>query len=277
MVPALPMKPLARRRSNVTYDGGHTAVPSIGDGLRPTPDLQTAVRSRCSDCRGRSEWPRSSVRQSPPGLPNVAHAIERESTMRRSALLIALIASVASACSNSTTTEPGAAGTTTTANVVGTAQAAPSDGGAPASTSTLPASSTAAQQPTDEQLVLAVHTRFIAMFGGFGSPPNPDHPEILATTTGAARERLRATLASMLTQGRHSTGGYRSEVRSVRVEGDNAWVEDCSLDEGVEYGPDGALLTAADTAWYLRTAQLVRLADGWMVEDFYKGVECSPA
>jgi hypothetical protein len=115
----------------------------------------------------------------------------------------------------------------------------------------------------------------MAMFSVIGDPPNPDHPEIAATTTGVEMARLRESLTSRRDTKRRTVGGYRSSIVSVLVDGDRATVQDCSLDVGVGYDATGTVLAAADSQRFLRSTQLVKGAAGWRVEEFIKGEPCA--
>ena len=75
------------------------------------------------------------------------------------------------------------------------AEPAPPSTTAPASSSTLVPSTTGAPTTTlspeqhDDADIRALHDRFYRMIVLTGNPPNPDHPEIAATTTGIQRQR----------------------------------------------------------------------------------------
>jgi hypothetical protein len=127
---------------------------------------------------------------------------------------------------------------------------------------------------TSDSAARGVHERFMAMFGVIGDPPNADHPEIIATTTGVERARLTENLRSRAALGHRLVGGYQSEVTAVTVDDDRATVEDCSLDQVVELDAAGVVVTPADSGRFVRTTQLAWTVAGWRVEEFYKGEPC---
>ena len=125
--------------------------------------------------------------------------------MRRSIPFVLAVCFGVVACSSSsptTTPAPSAGEPTQTATSPPTT---PSTRTAP--TTNEGASVTASLPTTDEHAVRQVHARFMAMFAVIGDPPNPDHPEIVATTTGAALARLRDNLAARKAEGRRTVGG----------------------------------------------------------------------
>ena len=125
-----------------------------------------------------------------------------------------------------------------------------------------------------DEAVRAAHSRFMAMFALIGDPPNPDHPEIGATTTGTELARLKENLAGRRDAKRRTVGGYRSSITSIHVDGDRATVRDCSLDVGVGYDATGAIAGPADSLHYMRSTELVRLSVGWRVSEFIRGEPC---
>ena len=118
------------------------------------------------------------------------------------------------------------------------------------------------------------HSRFMAMFAVIGDPPNPDHPEINATSTGTELARLKENLAGRRDAKRRTVGGYRSSIVSIHVDGDRATVRDCSLDVGIGYDAAGAITAPADSQHYLRSTELIHLSVGWRVSEFIRGESC---
>ncbi len=71
--------------------------------------------------------------------------------------------------------------------------------------------------------------------------------------------------------------GYDSNVVEVQVDGDTAFVVDCSLGRGVLYGADGEVLIPADDEYRIRRAVFVLTGGGWFVSDFFTGGDvCTP-
>ena len=74
---------------------------------------------------------------------------------------------------------------------------APPSTTAPASSTTVVTSTTGAPTTTlspeqqDDADIRALHDRFYRMMLVTGDPPDPDHPEIAATTTGIQRQRIQ--------------------------------------------------------------------------------------
>jgi len=71
--------------------------------------------------------------------------------------------------------------------------------------------------------------------------------------------------------------GYDSNVVEVQVDGDTAFVLDCSLDRGALYDADGEVLVPADEEHRLRRTAFALTDGGWFVSDFFTGGEvCIP-
>ena len=71
--------------------------------------------------------------------------------------------------------------------------------------------------------------------------------------------------------------GYDSNVVEVQVDGDTAFVLDCSLDRGALYDADGEVLIPADEEHRLRRTVFALTGGGWFVSDFFTGGDvCTP-
>ena len=83
------------------------------------------------------------------------------------------------------------------------------------STTSAPTTTLSPQQ-RDEAEIRDLHDRFFRMIVLTGNPPNPDHPEIAATTTGIQRQRTTEFVQTMVEFGQRSEGDLRGSVLEVR-------------------------------------------------------------
>ena len=62
--------------------------------------------------------------------------------------------------------------------------------------------------------------------------------------------------------------GYISNVVDVEINGDEARVDDCSLDQGVLYDAEGGVVIPGDEEYKMRQAFLLHTTEGWLVADW---------
>lgn len=96
------------------------------------------------------------------------------------------------------------------------------------------------QEPTVEEEIIARYEGFWqARFEANQEPVNPDHPGLRKFATGDQLESAIAGIRQNLAEGRAvrrpEGSSRRSEVRVVSVDGDQAIVQECFLDDGVVY------------------------------------------
>ncbi len=71
--------------------------------------------------------------------------------------------------------------------------------------------------------------------------------------------------------------GYDSNVVEVQVDGDSAFVIDCSLDRGVLYDANGDVVIPADEEHRIRRTVFTLTGGGWFISDFFTGGDvCTP-
>jgi hypothetical protein len=129
---------------------------------------------------------------------------------------------------------------------------------------------------SDKEAVQAVYEQFLSIALVAADPPDPEHPILAASTTGAMLSRLREALTNRRDLGARSVGGFRSSIVSIELDIDRATVLDCSLDETVGVTSTGER-GEADTGWRLRSSQVVRTAAGWRVAELVLGDPCVPS
>jgi hypothetical protein len=103
-----------------------------------------------------------------------------------------------------------------------------SDGEASTTTTTHVASTTTTLSAEGE--VLAAYAAANEAFVAAADPPNPDHPDLLATRTGASLERTQSNLRQLAGQGVGGRLSYESYPGEVTIAGDEATFTDCFVD-----------------------------------------------
>ena len=112
-----------------------------------------------------------------------------------------------------------------------------------------------------------------------GNPPNPDHPEIAATTTGIQRQRTTEFVRTMVELGQRAEGNVWGTVRTVTyLDPNHASVLDCHRTEASLSNPDGSVAAGHQDYGILTELRMVRTDAGWLVEDWYTGGDqrCEP-
>jgi hypothetical protein len=108
--------------------------------------------------------------------------------------------------------------------------------------------------------------------------PEAALPLIEELTTGAQKRRMTEGIEQALESGERLVGpGYISNIVSVEIDGDRAFVDDCSLDRAELYSSEGELITPEADTFGVRTTVLVVVEGRWLVEDFWTSErECDP-
>ena len=148
----------------------------------------------------------------------------------------------------------------------------------PASTSTVATSTTSAPTTTlspeqrDDAEIRALHDRFYSMIVLTGNPPDPDSPEIAATTTGIQRQRSEEFIQRMKELGERSQADVHGRIIEIRhLDADHVDMRDCTLIRSVRTGPDGARVGGDDGPATVTGLRMVRTGSGWRVEDWFTG------
>lgn len=120
----------------------------------------------------------------------------------------------------------------------------------------------------EEQAVIDAYLAQLNAFYAAANPPNPDHPALAETATGALLDEVRANLTELATRGVgvRKGEGTTNNPRVTRLVGTVAAIEDCSTDADVQFRIDtGEILD--DSVVYGRLGSRVVKIDGrWMVE-----------
>ena len=147
------------------------------------------------------------------------------------------------------------------------------------SSSTTAAESTTTLSPEEE--VLEVHRRFMTEYFNRDESTltlEESNSRIAAIAVDPLLARTLQRNAEREAEGSYGVNpGYESNVVEVEVDGDTAFVLDCSLGRGVLYSADGEVLIPADEDHRLRRTEFTLTADGWFVSDFFTGGDvCTP-
>src|SRR5262245_20271613 len=138
------------------------------------------------------------------------------------------------ACAEEAGPAGGAAATSTVA-------AAPTTTVAPSTTSA-PTTTLSPQQQDDADL-RALHDRFFRMIVLTGNPPDPDHPEIAATTTGIQRQRSEEFIGQIKQDGERSVGDVHGRVIEIRpTDATHASIRDCTYAKTERLAADGSVV-----------------------------------
>jgi len=130
---------------------------------------------------------------------------------------------------------------------------------------------------SERELVDTYH-RFLRGLLASTDPPNPDDGDLAATMSPEYLAKERERLALMAASDQFAFGDYESNPRIVRpVQGPLARIEDCALDSGIRFGPDGQVLRPASTAYSRSVAELDRSSGSWRVRAWNgTGETCKP-
>ena len=146
----------------------------------------------------------------------------------------------------------------------------PSTTVAPSTTSA--PTTTLSPQQQDETEIRELHDRFYRMLVVTTDPPNPDHPEIAATTTGIERQRTTEFVRSMVELGQRGEGNVWGTIRTVTYrDPDHASVLDCHWSEASLLNSDGSVAAGHEDYGVVTELLVVRTGAGWLVEDWYTG------
>lgn len=147
------------------------------------------------------------------------------------------------------------------------------------SSSTTAAQSTTTLSPEEE--VLEVHRRYMTEFFARDERTltlEERNSRLAAITVDPLLARGLERGAEREAEGSYAVSpGYESNVVEVQVDGETAFVLDCSLDRGVLYDSAGEVLEPPDEEYRLRRTAFVLTDRGWFVSDFFTGGDvCTP-
>jgi hypothetical protein len=158
------------------------------------------------------------------------------------------------------------------------AEPAPPSTTAPASSTSVVTSTTSAPTTTlspeqqDEADIRALHDRFYRMIVLTADPPNPNHPEIAATTTGIERQRWQEWTQQMLDSGERSTGKVHGRILEIqRIDDAHAAIRSCTYAQTTRAAADGSVVGRDDGPPTVTGLRLSRSPLGWRVEDWDTG------
>jgi len=159
-----------------------------------------------------------------------------------------------------------------------TAEPAPPSTTVPASSTSVVTSTTSAPTTTlspeqqDETDIRALHDRFYRMLVLTGNPPDPDNPEIAATTTGIQRQRSTEFAQQMQDSGERSVGDIHGRIIEIQhTDKDHASVLDCTFMRTVRLAADGSTVGSDDGPTTVTGLRAVRTGGGWRIEDWFTG------
>jgi hypothetical protein len=147
----------------------------------------------------------------------------------------------------------------------------------PASTTAAPSTTSAptttlSPQAQDEADIRELHDRFFRMLLRSSSQPDPNDIELNATVTGIQHQRWTEHLQTVLASGEHYEGDLRSVILTIDLmDADHAAVRDCTTDASVRVDAGGELVEKAAGESVVTELRLLRIAEGWRVEDWYTG------
>lgn len=113
----------------------------------------------------------------------------------------------------------------------------PTSSSSSSSTSTSTSTSEAVDAQDEEQAVIGAYLAAIDAFYLAANPPDPDHPELDATTAGEFREALRDLLGRQHDEG---IGARRGQTTAnhpsvIAIADDTAQLEDCLDDADIQF------------------------------------------
>lgn len=132
----------------------------------------------------------------------------------------------------------------------------------------------------EEEIIARYHAFWEARFEANQAPVNPDHPGLREYATGDQLETavagIRQNEAEGLAVRRPEDSGRRSEVQVVSVDGDQATVQECFVDDGVVYRVESGevindsvathnvrgAMERVDGEWRLSSSSLVQRWEG---------------
>lgn len=148
----------------------------------------------------------------------------------------------------------------------------------PASTSTVVTSTTSAPTTTlspeqhDEVEIRALHARFYRMIVLTSNPPDPDNPEIAATTTGIQRQRSEEQIRRMKELGERAVGDVHGRILAIdHVDADHVSMRACTFVQSVLIAADGTRTSGDDAGATVTGLRMVRTPFGWRIEDWFTG------
>lgn len=138
-------------------------------------------------------------------------------------------------------------------------------------TTAVPDTTTTSEPATDEEQILAAVDGFWQVLLDSSAPPDPEHPDLERYMTGAQLERSQAVVENRLRLGQAvrpaEPSRYAHENELVTVDGANATVTSCEIDDLVLY--DLASGMVLNDATYTRewTLRLEMAAGSWKIAD----------
>lgn len=139
----------------------------------------------------------------------------------------------------------------------------------PDTTAATPTTSPATTAPSPEAEVEEAYLAYWEMAARLSAAPNPDDPEIAERAVDPVLGVITDSLSTLRAQGQevHLGDQYARDVTSVVVNGDEAVVRDCTIDDGERR--DGSSQEVIDR--YLNTvlleATLVSVEGRWLVRE----------
>ena len=110
-----------------------------------------------------------------------------------------------------------------------------------------------------------------------GNPPNPDHPEIAATTTGIQRQRTTEFVRTMVELGQRARATCGAQFARSPIWTRTTPPSSTAIGQRRHSNPDGSV-AAGHQDYGITELRMVRTDAGWLVEDWYTGGDqrCEP-
>jgi hypothetical protein len=134
---------------------------------------------------------------------------------------------------------------------------------------------TAAATP-DEQAVAAYEAAWEAMFTA-SNPPNPQHPVIGESLTGAAAQWVVGVVIEQQNNAQHTVGSMRTDPQVVSSTASEVRIRDCTVEDSTTYRADGSVVESGLSPPRPRVVTVVNQDGTWRVSEIQTPEEtCTP-
>lgn len=117
----------------------------------------------------------------------------------------------------------------------------------------------------EAQAIAAYEAAWAAMFTA-SDPPNPMHPDLSATLTGAARDSIVAVVVEQQNAGQRTAGSMETHPEPVSVTGSEVRLRDCTVEQSTTYDvASGAVVEGPSGTPRAREVEVVNQDGTWRV------------
>lgn len=132
--------------------------------------------------------------------------------------------------------------------------------------------------PTPEELAVAAYRESWAATFRALDPPDPESPDIAETLTGEALSETVNIVATRERLGHRVEGAIEPHPVVVSATATEVLLDDCAIENSVEYDGAGAVVDTADDATFNYRVTVVNEDGAWKVAKFERREEpCEPA